>query len=220
MRTRVKVCCMQSVGEVRAAVSAGADALGFVGEMPSGPGPIGEVQAHEAASACPPGVSPVLLTSREDPHAIVDHARSAGVGVVQLVRHLDPVVHVALRRVASWLRLIQVVHVEDEHALELSRSYAGLADALLLDSGRPALTVAELGGTGRPHDWTVSRRIVQASPVPVWLAGGLTPGNVGEAIEQVNPFGVDLCTGVRTAGRLDARKLSAFFHAVRVAKLG
>ena len=113
-----------------------------------------------------------------------------------------------------------MVHVEDEHALELSRSYAGLADALLLDSGRPALTVAELGGTGRPHDWTVSRRIVQASPVPVWLAGGLTPGNVGEAIEQVNPFGVDLCTGVRTAGRRDARKRSAFFQAVRVAKLG
>ena len=220
MRTRVKVCCMQSAGEVRAAVSAGADALGFVGEMPSGAGPITEVQALEAARACPPGVTPVLLTSREDPHAIVDHARAVSVEVVQLVRHLDPIVHVALRRIAPGLKLIQVVHVEDEASLELARGYARLADALLLDSGRPAMTVAELGGTGRTHDWTVSRRIVQASAAPVWLAGGLTPANVGEAIEQVNPFGVDLCTGVRTAGRLDARKLSSFFHAVRTAKGG
>lgn len=220
MRVRVKVCGMHSAGEVRAAVSAGADALGFVGEMPSGPGPVDETQAREAAAACPPGVSPVLLTSRDDPLAIADHASAVGVGAVQLVRHLDPGVHAALRRAAPWLRLIQVIHVEDEQSLDLARGYAQVADALLLDSGRPAMTVAELGGTGRTHDWNLSRRIVQSSPVPVWLAGGLTPANVGEAIEQVNPFGVDLCTGVRTAGRLDARKLSSFFHAVRTAKGG
>ena len=162
----------------------------------------------------------MLLTSREDPHAIVDHVRAVGVEVVQLVRHLDPVVHVALRRIAPSLKLLQVVHVEDETSVELARGYGRLADALLLDSGRPAMTVAELGGTGRVHDWSLSRRIVQASPAPVWLAGGLTPAIVGEAIEQVNPFGVDLCTGVRTARRLDARKMSAFFHAVRIAKGG
>ena len=220
MRTRVKVCCMASPGEVRAAVAAGADALGFVGEMPSGPGPITDEQAHEAAAACPPGVSAFLLTSREAPEAIAEHAHTVGVRVVQLVKHLDPAVHQAVRALEPMLRLVQVIHVEDENAVELARTYGRTADALLLDSGRPSLTVAELGGTGRTHDWALSRRIVHDSPVPVWLAGGLTASNVGEAIEQVNPFGVDLCSGVRTAGRLDARKLSAFFHAVRIAKGG
>ena len=220
MRTRVKVCCMTSPGEVRAAVAAGADAVGFVGEMPSGPGLIPDEQAHEAAAACPPGVTPFLLTSREEAEAIVDHAHTVGVRVVQTVRHLDPGVHEAMRGLEPLIRIVQVVHVEDEHALELARAYARTADALLLDSGAPNLTVAELGGTGRTHDWSVSRRIVHDNALPVWLAGGLHAGNVGEAIEQVNPFGVDLCTGVRTAGRLDARKLSAFFAAVRLAKGG
>lgn len=220
MRTRVKVCCMASPGEVRAAVAAGADALGFVGAMPSGPGPITDEQAHEAAAACPPGVTPFLLTSESEPEAIADHARRVGVRVVQIVRHLDPAVHLAVRRAEPFLRLVQVIHVEDEHALELARGYGHTADALLLDSGRPSLTVAELGGTGRTHDWEISRRIVHDSPLPVWLAGGLTAHNVFEAIEAVNPFGVDLCSGVRTAGRLDARKLAAFFGAVRAAKGG
>lgn len=211
---------MASPGEVRAAVAAGADALGFVGEMPSGPGPIPDDVAREAAAACPPGVSPFLLTSRSEPEEIVEHAHLIGVRVVQLVRHLDPAVHGAIREIEPGLRIVQVVHVEDEHAVELARGYGRTADALLLDSGRPSLTVAELGGTGRVHDWTLSRRIVHDSPAPVWLAGGLTASNVGEAIEQVNPFGVDLCSGLRTAGRLDAKKMSAFFHAVRLAKGG
>ena len=220
MRTRVKVCCMATPGEVRAAVAAGADAVGLVGEMPSGPGPISDAQAHDAALACPPGVTPFLLTSRTEPEAIFEHAQVVGVRVVQVVRHLDPAVHERLRALEPRLRLVQVVHVEDEHALELARGYGVTADALLLDSGRPSETVAELGGTGRTHDWSVSRRIVQESRLPVWLAGGLTAANVFEAIEAVNPFGVDLCSGVRTAGRLDARKLSAFFAAVRLAKGG
>lgn len=205
---------------MRAAVGAGADALGFVAEMPSGPGPITDAQAHEAAAACPPGVTPFLLTARHEAAGIAEHAHAVGVRVVQLVRHLDPAMHAELRALEPMLRIVQVVHVEDEHAVELARGYGRTADALLLDSGRPSLTVAELGGTGRTHDWSVSRRIVHDSPVPVWLAGGLTAANVGEAIEAVNPFGVDLCSGVRTAGRLDARKLSAFFHAVKVAKGG
>lgn len=211
---------MASPGEVRAAVAAGADALGFVGEMPSGPGPIPDDVAREAAGACPPGVSAFLLTSRSDPEAVVEHAHIVGVRTVQLVRHLHPAAHEAIRALEPGLRIVQVIHVEDEHAVELARGYGRTADALLLDSGRPSLTVAELGGTGRVHDWALSRRIVHDSSVPVWLAGGLNAANVGEAIEQVNPFGVDLCSGVRTAGRLDAKKLSAFFHAVRIAKGG
>ena len=213
MRTRVKVSGLQSPIEVRAAVSAGADALGFEGDPARG--------ACEAVAACPPGVSPMLHISRTDPHAIADEARSAGVSAVLLLARLDPVVHVALRRLAPGLKLVQAIDAEGEQAPEFARAYARLADALMLKMFRPTLTVAELGGgEARVTDWRRSRQVVQASPVPVWLAGGLSPAAVGEAIEQVNPFGVDVGAGVRTAGRLDARKLSSFFHAVRVAKTG
>jgi phosphoribosylanthranilate isomerase len=86
-------------------------------------------------------------------------------------------------------------------------------DALLLDSGNQALAVKELGGTGRRHDWAISRTIVEAASVPVWLAGGLTADNVAEAVATVRPFGLDVCSGVRVAGALDEGTLAAFVRA-------
>jgi phosphoribosylanthranilate isomerase len=215
MRTRVKVSGLLSAGEVRAAVGAGADALGFGQEARTEPPP------WEAAAACPPGVSPVLHTSRPDALAIVEQAREAGVATVQLPPGLDPVVHVALRRAARDLKLVQALRM-DEASADLARAYARLVDALLLELPRQVLTVADLDSPAEPRtvDWRRCRQVVQASAAPVWIAGGLTPGSVGEAVDQVNPFGVDVGSGVRTAGRLDARKLSSFFHAVRVAKIG
>ena len=216
MRTRVKVSGLLSPGEVRAAVGAGADALGFGGEAHT------ESSPWETVTACPPGVSPVLHTSREDPQAIANQAREAGAAAVQLPPGLDPVVLVSLRRLAPGLKLIQVVRMADEAAADLARGYARLVDAVLLELVRPVVSVLDLGSAVEPHtpDWRTCRKVVQASAAPVWLAGGLTQGSVGEAVEQVNPFGVDVGTGVRTAGRLDARKLSGFFHSVRVAKIG
>ncbi len=87
-------------------------------------------------------------------------------------------------------------------------------DALLLDSGRPSAEVPELGGTGRIHDWSVSREIVRSVGVPVILAGGLRSDNVAEAVAAVVPFAVDVCTGIRTNGRLDPVKLEAFAQAL------
>lgn len=214
MRTRVKICCMASVAELRLAVAAGADAVGLVGEMPSGPGPIDDALAVEIAAATPAGVTPFLLSSRTDGAALADHARAVGVGVVQIVRHVDRAEHARLRRAAPSLKVVQVVHVEDEAAVELARGYAETADALLLDSGRPSAAVEELGGTGRAHDWALSARIVDAVRMPVWLAGGLTPANVDEAIARVRPFGIDLCSGLRPEGALDERLLRRFMRAV------
>jgi phosphoribosylanthranilate isomerase len=217
MRTRVKICCMGSVEEVRIAVAAGADAVGLVAEMPSGPGPIADALIAAIAAAVPPPVTPFLLTQRQSADEILDHAAATGVTTVQLVRQVDADVHRALRVAARGLRIVQVVHVEDERAVELARLYAETADALLLDSGRPSLAVAELGGTGRAHDWRISRRIVEAVQKPVFLAGGLTPANAAEAIGAVRPFGLDLCSGVRTEGALDPVRLAAFVAAVRAA---
>jgi len=215
MRVRVKVCCIASRDEADMAVEAGADALGLVGQMPSGPGVLEDATVAGIAAHIPPPVAGVLLTSRERGRDIADHVRQVGVSVVQVVREIDPAEAEVLARLAPTLRRIQVLHVEDAGVLERMASYAAHVHAFLLDSGRPGLAVAELGGTGRAHDWSISAAFVAKSPRPVFLAGGLNPGNVAQAIRQVRPFGVDVCTGVRCDGELDSVRLGAFLAAVR-----
>jgi phosphoribosylanthranilate isomerase len=122
-----------------------------------------------------------------------------------------------LADIESHVRRVLVVHVESRAALDMIPIYSPYVHAFLLDSGRPHMALPELGGTGRPHDWAISAEFVKASRLPVFLAGGLTPANVGVAIRQVKPFGVDLSSGVRTAGKLDLSKLAAFASSVRKA---
>lgn len=215
MRTRVKVCCIGSLDEARLAVELGADALGLVSAMPSGPGPIPDEDIAEIAASAPPAVATFLLTSRTAPRPVVEHVRRCGTNVVQLVDAVPPGTYVALRKHCPTVKIVQVIHVEDEATLALAQEATTYVDALLLDSGRPGARVPELGGTGRVHDWSLSTRIVQASPLPVYLAGGLTPDNVGEAIAQVRPYGLDLCSGVRAAGALDGDELARFMENVR-----
>lgn len=197
------------------AAAHGADLLGLVGPMPTGPGPITEAEAVTIARGAPPWATPVLLTARETAESIAAHAAEAGVRAVQIVRHLSPDELARLARIAPDLARMQVVHVEDDTALDLIDAYAPHVTAFLLDSGRPSRH--ELGGTGRVHDWRISAEFVRRSPCPVFLAGGLTPENVGEAISRVRPFGVDLCTGVRVNGALDPARLAAFMVAVQSA---
>jgi phosphoribosylanthranilate isomerase len=213
--TRVKVCCIASVAEARLAVQEGAAALGLVSAMPSGPGPIDEAEIAAIAPRVPPGVTTLLLTSRTDPDAIIDQQRRCGVSGIQLCDRLESGAHRELRRAMPGIRLVQVVHVTGRESIDEALSVAPEVDALLLDSGRLDAPVKELGGTGRVHDWTVSRAIRDAAPVPVFLAGGLNPENVGEAIAAVRPYAVDLCTGIRIDGQLDKAKLVAFMRCVR-----
>lgn len=217
MRTRVKICCMASIAEAGLAVASGADALGLVGPMPSGPGPTDAATAAAIAGWTPPPVMPVLLTAATTAAAIAAEVAATGTAAVQIVSHIEPGEAAALAQLAPHVRRIQVIHVEGRAALDLIPAYARHAHAFLLDSGRPGEAVAELGGTGRVHDWTVSADFVRASPLPVFLAGGLNAGNVGEALRRVRPFGIDVCSGVRTDGALDAEKLAAFMTRVRAA---
>ena len=220
MRTRTKICCIGSVAEARAAVAAGADALGLVSAMPSGPGVIAETLIAEIAAAAPPAVGTVLLTSEVEPAAVVAQQRRCGVNTLQLCDAPDPSAYPVLRQALPGIALIQVIHVRDESAVAEARTKAPMVDGLLLDSGNPAARVKELGGTGRVHDWRLSRRIVREAPCPVFLAGGLDAGNVADAIAGVRPYGVDLCTGVRTDGALDPARLDAFMGAVTGASTG
>lgn len=211
---RVKICCIGSVDEAFTAVRYGAAALGLVSAMPSGPGVIPDELIAEIAAALPPGVSSFLLTSRQDAAAIVEQQRRSGVSTVQLCDRLTAGSYGELRAAMPGVKIVQVVHVTGSESADEAVALAPHVNALLLDSGNPASRVKELGGTGRTHDWQVSRGIRDRVGVPVFLAGGLTASNVAEAVRQVRPYAVDVCSGVRTDGRLDEVKLARFFEAV------
>ena len=214
-RVRVKICCIMSAEESALAVAAGADALGLVSEMPSGPGVIDEAEIAAIVAAVPPPVATFLLTSRLTAREIVAQHERCRTSALQLVDTLPAEELVALRRALPGIRLVQVIHVTGPEALVEARRVAPLVDLLLLDSGRPGEAVKVLGGTGRVHDWSVSRRIRGEIDRPLFLAGGLNPENVADALKRVEPFGLDVCSGVRTAGRLDPVKLDRFMAAVR-----
>lgn len=213
----MKICCIASRREAALAVRHGANAVGLVSAMPSGPGPIPEETIADIVLSVPPGIATFLLTSLHDPGAIASQQRRTGADTIQLVDRVGPGTREELRRRLPGVSLVQVVHVLGEGAIDEARQAATHADAILLDSGDPTRAVKELGGTGRTHDWVVSREIVKGAPVPIYLAGGLRPENVAEAIERVRPFGVDLCSGVRVGGALDEERLASFMAAVRQA---
>jgi phosphoribosylanthranilate isomerase len=205
---------MKSIEEVRLAVRLGASAVGLVSEMPSGPGVISETLIREIAASVPPPVATFILTSRTSSAEIIAQQKRCRVNTVQICDRLPSGAHSKLRGSLPGISLVQVIHVTSEESVAEALRTARDVDALLLDSGNQSLPVKQLGGTGRTHDWSLSARIVEGSPIPVFLAGGLSPANVGEAIRSVRPFGVDLCTGVRTAGVLDEGKLLQFMEAV------
>jgi phosphoribosylanthranilate isomerase len=210
---RIKICCIESEEEAWMAIRHGASALGLVSEMPSGPGVISEDEIIRIAKVVPPGVAAFLLTSRTEVDGIVDQQKRTGVDTLQLVDELAPGSHEALRKALPGIRLVQVIHVTGDASVEQAASVARHVDAILLDSGNPALKVKELGGTGRTHDWSLSRRIRDTIDKPLFLAGGLKTTNVREAVDLVSPFGLDVCSGVRTDGRLDEDKLAQFVRA-------
>ena len=211
---RVKICCIMSVEEAWLAIRYGASALGLVSEMPSGPGPIPESLIAEISRTLPPSISSFLLTSKQNPSDIIAQQRRCGTNVIQLYDRLKPADYQELREAMPGIGLVQVVHVTGEEAVDEARAVAPSVNGILLDSGNQALRVKELGGTGRRHDWSISRRIRDKVGAPVFLAGGLNSENVVEGLKRVQPFGVDVCNGVRTKNRLDESKLSAFFKAV------
>ncbi|MFZ1716216.1 MAG: phosphoribosylanthranilate isomerase [Saprospiraceae bacterium] len=207
----MKICCISSVAEAKMAIRYGAAALGLVGQMPSGPGVISDEMIHQISSTVPPPIATFLLTSHTSAVAIVNHYRQVHTNTIQIVDALSDGSYADIRAALPYVKLVQVVHVTGESSIDECQQIAPYVDAILLDSGNPNLKIKELGGTGRVHDWKLSRRIVESVSVPVFLAGGLNADNVRTAILEVGPFGLDLCSGVRTDGRLDERKLEQFF---------
>lgn len=212
---RIKICCIQSREEAWLAIRYGASALGLVSEMPSGPGVIPEARIPEIAASVPPGVATFLLTCKQDVSEIIEQQRRCGTNTIQLVDTLHHGTHAELKAALPGIGIVQVIHVVDDSAITEAETVASHVDAILLDSGNPKLKVKELGGTGRVHNWEISRQIRERVEVPVYLAGGLKPANIKQAVEQVGAFGLDMCSGVRTDGRLDEAKLAAVFEEIR-----
>ncbi len=214
MKPRIKICCISSIEEAELAIRYGASALGLVSAMPSGPGVIDEDLIAEIAARVPPPIATFLLTSKQDVDSIIEQHRRLRTNTIQIVDRLERGSYADLRTALPGISLVQVIHVNGEESVEEAAALSQRVDAILLDSGNQTLSVKELGGTGRTHDWTISRKIRDAARVPIFLAGGLKAGNVVEAIRAVQPFGLDLCSGVRTDGKLDEEKLARFFEAV------
>jgi phosphoribosylanthranilate isomerase len=214
MHPSVKICCIKSPEEATLAISCGATAIGLVSFMPSGPGVISESMIAKIAAAVPPSMGTFLLTCEQSPEAIIAQQRRCRTNTLQLCDHLPAHIYSKLRAALPTVILVQVVHVSAAESFDYAVSIAPHLDALLLDSGNLDLEVKELGGTGRTHDWQLSRRIRDAISIPIFLAGGLDAGNVAEAISIVQPFGIDVCSGVRTNDHLDPAKLDALFTTV------
>lgn len=214
-RLRVKVCCIGSIAEAELALEAGADALGLVSAMPSGPGVISDADIATIAEWIGPRAASVLLTSRQSAAAIDEQLSRTTPDILQIVDTLPEADMSAVRARHPEMAVMPVVHVTGRASLDEAMRLGANADAILLDSGNPLASVKELGGTGRVHDWDVSRAIREAIPVPLLLAGGLRRENVARAVSLVRPFGVDVCSGVRRDGRLDRDALTAFIAEAR-----
>ena len=181
------------------AIEHGASAIGLVSAMPSGPGPIPEDLIAEIAAIVPPGVSSFLLTCRQDAASIIDQQRRLRVNTIQICDRLPPEV-TRVARALPGVSLVQVMHVTGPESVEEAIAVAPHVDAILLDSGNQSLAIKELGGTGRTHDWTLSRKDQRSDRRPVVSCGRPEAWNVAAAIHEVQPFGIDVCSGLRTNG--------------------
>lgn len=214
LKPRVKICCISSLQEAQLAIAHGASALGLVGHMPSGPGVISDELIAQISSSVPPPISTFLLTSETSSTGIIAHYQKVKTHTIQIVDALQEGSYTDIRQALPHVKLVQVVHVIDQKTVEEAIELSRFVDAILLDSGNPNLQVKELGGTGRVHNWALSRQIRENISIPLFLAGGLKAENVREAIETVQPFGLDLCSSVRTNGQLSPEKLERFFAAI------
>ena len=212
---KVKICCISSVEEARLAVACGASALGLVSAMPRGPGVLDEELITEIIRTVPPPIATFFLTAQQNADAIIDQQRRCRPDTIQLVDAVAEMELSRLRRALPGIALVQVIHVTGPESIDEACAVASFVDTIPLDSGNQKINVKQLGGTGGAHDWRISRMIRERCGKPVFLTGGLKADNVREAIDQVQPFGLDLCSGVQAGSALDKSKLRPFFAAHR-----
>ncbi len=212
---KVKICCIRSAEEAQLALSFGAVALGLVSEMPAGPGELTESSIREITTGLPPSTGTFLLTAVTDVDRLVEKAQACAVNTLQLWDLLEPPDYALLRAALPGVSIVQAIHVLGRSAVDAAVAAARQADALVLDSSNPEVPFRWESQAGQTHDWEISREIVETVDCPALLAGGLNASNVEYAVRTVRPYGVDVCTGVRSGDSLDRRKVVSFFEALR-----
>jgi len=213
--TKIKICCISSVKEAKLAIKYGASAIGLVSDMPSGPGVISDKLIAKIVKEIPNNMDTFLLTSKTKVTEIIAQYYKVKTSTIQIVDELTEGTHLQLKKALPKVKIVQVLHVLDYQSVEDAIKIAPNVDVLLLDSGNPNLTVKKLGGTGNTHNWGISKEIVERVKIPVFLAGGISKVNATDAIKKVNPYGLDLCSSVRTNGNLDEIKLMEFFEEIK-----
>ena len=214
MKVKVKICCISSIEEAALAIGYGAAAIGLVGRMPSGPGIITDELIHSIAKTVLPPIDSFLLTSETTAEKVIEHHKKVNTTTIQIVDALTDREYHKLREAIPHVKLVQVIHVLDEKAVQEAIEISEFVDAILLDSGNPNLSTKVLGGTGKIHNWDLSKKIRENISIPTYLAGGINKDNIRMAINQVQPYGIDLCSSVRTNGQLDELKLEELFKAL------
>jgi phosphoribosylanthranilate isomerase len=214
MKVKVKICCISSIEEAKLAIVHGAAAIGLVGRMPSGPGIITDELINSIAKTVLPPIDSFLLTSETTAEAIIEHHNKVNTTTIQMVDALSGREYHKIREAIPHVKLVQVIHVLDEKAVQEAIEISEWVDAILLDSGNPNLSTKVLGGTGKTHNWDLSKKIRENISIPTYLAGGINKDNIRKAIDHVQPYGIDLCSSVRTNGQLDERKLEELFKAL------
>lgn len=213
-QTMIKICCIMNKKELYMALELGVNHVGFVSSMPNGPGIIREEKIRKLAAYAPKDVNTFLLTSHKDTAKIAEQWKYCGTRTIQLCRPMETKGILHLRSLVPMARIVTVIHVQDRTALNRALRVSSVSHAILLDTGDLESPIQKLGGTGRTHDWNISRLIKQRTPTTAWLAGGLNLHNIKHALKAVYPDGIDVCSGVRTNGKLDQKKLSGFIEEV------
>jgi len=159
-------------------------------------------------------ISTFLLTCKTNDKEIITQYKKCSTTHIQLVDNVETDAYKKLRNELLEVKIVQVIHVTGEESIGEAVGVSDFVDLILLDSGNQKLAVKELGGTGRTHNWSISKEIVENVNVPVFLAGGINSSNVSAAINEVKPYGMDICSGVRVNGKLDEALLKEFFTKV------
>ena len=210
---KIKICGIRSKEDIMVASYEGADAVGFIiGVTHKTEDALSVEDVNRLVKYVPPFVTPVLVTHFTSPDAIAALAVATKIRTLQLQGGILPEDIARIRKKIWNVTIIKAIHVVSERSINIAKQYSEVADMILLDS----VTEDRLGGTGITHDWSISARIVREVNIPVILAGGLTPDNVEEAIRVVNPYGVDVNTGVKGKnGGKDPEKVRSFIQNVK-----
>ena len=215
MPVRVQIAGVSTLDEALAAAAAGADALGFTVCLPTGlHDGLTEAKARGIVAALPPFIASVAITYVDNARAAIELCRYLGVSTLQLHGAFPTRDLPLLRAGLPHLKIIRAVHVTGPEAIAEARALERHADAIILDTYDAA--TGRHGATGKVHDWSVSRALVEQVRTPMILAGGLTAENVAAAIDTVHPWGVDVHTGVEGAdGRRDLERMRRFITAAK-----